>query len=196
MAMSLAWSAMVCIPAIVQVGLHISDAATADQGSLVNKARVLENVLHRVAENYAKLALLVDGMDVRDELQPEDLVMAAEQDTGSAVLAGLDDPDYVRALGVVENRKFFPLSYLKARVGMLVDTATGGQLFKIAAAPLRCVSPALEDAKTIMDQLIPVEESDATLVPARACPVPDQDEVAPCLYRIVDDQALLLGLSD
>jgi hypothetical protein len=122
--------------------------------------------------------------------------MGVEQDMGSAVLSTLEDPDAVAALGVVEDRRYFPLSYLKARVGMLRGTATSGQLFNIAAIPLRCVSPALDEAKTIIDQLIPVEEVDGALAAARTCPEPSEDEVAPCLYRIVDDQKILLALSD
>jgi hypothetical protein len=187
---------MTCTATKVQVGLHISDAATVDGESLISKARVLEAVLSRTAEDYAKLALWTDGVDVRGELLPGDLAMGVEQDTGSAVLSTLEDPDAVAALGVVEDRRYFPLSYLKARVGMLRGTATSGQLFNIAAIPLRCVSPALDEAKTIIDQLIPVEEVDGALAAARTCPEPSEDEVAPCLYRIVDDQKILLALSD
>jgi hypothetical protein len=187
---------MKCISAKVQVGIHISDAATVDRESLVSKAQVLETVLSRLAGDYAKLALWTDGVDVRDELLPADLAMDVAQDTGSAVLTALEDPESVSALGVVEDRKYFPLSNLKARIGILGSTATSGQFFNIAAIPLRCVSPALDEAKTIMEQLIPVEEIDGALVAARTCPEPTEEEVAPCLYRVVDDQALLLGLSD
>ncbi len=195
MAMSLAWSNMMCTPAAVQVGLDVSGAAPSEQASLLNRARVLESILQRVAGDYAKLALWVDGMDVRGNLDPEDLIMTLEQDPGSAVLISLDEPAYVESLGVAEGSKFHPLSYLKARVGILVETATSGRVFSIAAVPLQCVSTSLDDAKNIMDQLIPVEDGDEALIPARTCPAPEQDEVAPCLYRIIDDQALLLGLS-
>ncbi len=196
MAMSLAWSAMTCTSAKVQVGIHISDAAAEDRESLVSKAQVLETVLSRLAGDYAKLALWTDGVDVRGELLPDDLDMDVTQDTDSTVLTALEDPEYVSALGVDKDRRYFPLSYLKARIGILGSTATSGQLFNIAAIPLRCVPPALDEAKTIMEQLIPVEESDGGLVADRGCPEPAEDEVAPCLYRIVDEQALLLGLAD
>jgi hypothetical protein len=187
---------MECTAAKVQVSLHISDATTVDPETLIRKAQVLETVLSRMAGDYAKLALWTDGVDVRGELQTDDLAIEVEQDTGSTVLTTLEDPESVAALRVVEDRKYFPLSFLKARIAILRGTATSGQLFNIAAIPLRCVSPALDEARTVVEQLIPVKEVDGALVAARACPEPAEDEVAPCLYRIVDDQKLLLELSD
>jgi hypothetical protein len=192
MARHLAWAAMQCTPALPRIGITLSGEAAGNPEPVINKIRVFESALVHAAAAHARLALLVDAEDAAGDLQPADLAPGP----GEALpgWAYLEDVDYVKSLSVVEERKYFPLSNLKARVGRLISTATSGD-FMVAAGALSCVNPALEEAKMIMDQLIPVEEANDLLQPARSCPLSEDEAVAPCLYRIVDGWGMLLDLA-
>ncbi|MCP4603586.1 MAG: hypothetical protein GY847_24225 [Proteobacteria bacterium] len=198
MAKGLAWSTMVCGPSSIRVGVNFTANFTGDRGAFLGQARILERILSRVAEDHAKLSLLVDGVDDTGELDPEDLVeVKTTEDFGEKDLKDIDylgDEEHVAELGVVPLRKYLPLSNLKARVGELATTATEGD-FKVAASTLSCVTTAFEESKELLAEMIPTTETDASVEADRSCSKSNDQTTAPCLYQLVDNQAALLELT-
>ncbi|MCP4680399.1 MAG: hypothetical protein GY854_33925 [Deltaproteobacteria bacterium] len=195
MAKGLAWSMLSCEPALVHVGVNFLSDFSGDRAVYLSRARILERVLLRVANDHARLALLVDGVDVAGELTPDDL----DESKSAAHISETDylkssNEDYIAGLEVVMARRYFPLSNLKARVGMLIDTATQGD-FKVSEASLSCVTPAFEEAKKLLFEMVPTVRTGGRVDMARPCAEPTGEEDTSCLYRIVDWQAVLLELA-
>ena len=195
MAKGLAWSMLSCEPASVHVGVNFLPDFIGDRAVSLRRARTLERVLLRAANDYARLALLVDGVDVAGELSPDDL----DESKSAVDISEIDylkssNEEYITGLGVVMSRRHLPLSNLKARVGMLIDTATQGD-FKVTEASLSCVTPAFEEAKKLLSEMIPTNRATGSIDMERPCAEPTGEEDASCLYRIVDLQAALLELA-
>ena len=64
----------------MEVGVSFTIDFAGDRAEVVHKARIFERVLSQTANDYAKLALLVDGLDVTGELAPEDLAQVSHPD--------------------------------------------------------------------------------------------------------------------
>ncbi len=195
MAKGLAWSMLYCEPASVHVGVNFLADFEGDRAVSLRRARTLERVLLRAANDYARLALLVDGTDVAGELSPDDL----DESESTVDISEIDylkssNEDYITGLGVVMSRRYLPLSNLKARVGMLIDTATQGD-FKVTEASLSCVTPAFEEAQKLLSEMVPTNRASGRIGMERPCADPTGEEDASCLYRIVDLQAALLELT-
>jgi len=180
-AKNLAWAHLRCEGASARVGLVVSPAFTGDRATIASQAERVELALASVARSHAALALLVDGEDDTGELTPEDLVEVAAE--GGVLPDYVNQPDVLAGYSVVADRVHLPLSALKARLGMLAESATSGD-YTLAAGPLPCVIPAFEEAHSMIDSLVPAIGT-GELQPDRTSG----------LYRVVDAQQTLLGLA-
>jgi hypothetical protein len=180
-AKALAWAHMRCEGASARVGLVLSPAFTGDRARITATAAEVEQALTLVAHSHAMLALLVDGVDDTGEIAPTDLEENSAED--ETLPSYLEQPDLLATYAVVAERAHLPLSGLKARLGMLIETATAGD-YQLAAGPLPCVRPAFEEAHSLIDSLVPTTEG--------AAPQPNRDLG---LYRVVDAQQALLELA-
>ncbi len=193
MAKWIAWSMLTCWPAAVKLSVDFSPEYEDDRTDFLARVRKLERVLARTANKYAALALLVDGVDVTSELEPQDLTETVSENTPE--IDYLKSETDVEDLGVVFSRRFLPLSGLKARVKMLAGTATQGD-FLITSNALPCITPAFEEAASLLGEMIPAVNSGADLEMDRACSITSIEADTPCLYRVVDEQAALLTLAE
>lgn len=207
-AKALAWATMFCEPASVRIGIAFSQDMTVDRGIYLAKVNVLQRALTRMANDHARLALLVDGADDAGHLLPEHLAeesVPVDGDDGQeypefaylddlSQLSYLRDGEYIRGFNVVEEKKYLPLQQLKARAGMLAEEGTSGS-FKVALGLLECVTPAFQDVHSMLEQLIPSKVgAGGAIEEDRACSGNDGQDGIPCLYRILDSQTALLGI--
>jgi hypothetical protein len=204
MAKLLGWASMECDSATVRIGLEISeDIDEQTRQEIVAKTRVVERVLQRAANDYAYLALLVDGIDSTGMLNLEDLRAVPGEESGQmaylmeeALDSGVTDEYESRKkqLKIIDGREYLPLPYLRSRVGWLELVATGGA-YDLTANAVSCVRPALENATGLLDEMIPVVlQGEAELVVDRSCGSVGDAARAPCAYSILDGRALLLSL--
>lgn len=194
---ALAWSRINCEPALVEVAIRFLPGALlqeVDKTALVHKATVLELALSRMATDLAKLSLLLDGEDDAGKMTAESLIPTYTKENPMPEFLEKAE-DY----GVVQERKYLPLDKLKARVGWMTEFATSGT-FKLAAGVLPCVTPALESARAILEQMVPVIETSGGSGNGfdvdRTCSRAKASHLAPCLFSLRDDQLTLINISD
>jgi hypothetical protein len=197
----LAWAGLRCAPSTAEVRASYSGDFAGDRAGHAAAARLLERVLTRLAGHRAMLGLLVDGSDVTGEVAPaaftENLLADATAHPEVLALDYLRDDRILCALCVVPDRRHLPLSGLLARLGVLVGAA-GDSGFPVTAGAMSCVTPAFEEARELLYDLLPVTDPGLCAACAgdgAADPSALSPDRGAGLYRVVDAiEALLAGL--
>lgn len=200
----LAWTKMTCTPSEVHISAQISDK-TYSSALTLHLLRALERELTPIADDYARLSLLLEGYDLRT-----DQSLTGEFDNSDA--SSLDDSvDQYYDYSSLEDenippvdieRAYFPIEALKARVYWLKRTAvnsSGG--FNITAGIYDCLQPALDSAADLMLKMAPAglqtdDEDNISYSADTSCETVEntEDTDPECLYALLERQANLLNL--
>lgn len=183
----LAWAYIECGSTDAEVAVEFTPLFGGSRLPILSRAAALEEMLDGIMPHAKQISILVDGVDPSGGLVAADLEEEYDESLRPGPSGGLALED----LGehpFIADRETLPLSGLKGRLGMLMQEATNGD-YKIAAGPLPCVGPALEEAWWMVEGLIPM-----------SCDDEDNDGVyEQCeldrtrgLYRVLDGMNLLV----
>ena len=196
---------MRCTASSVEISPRVT-ADMADQPSIIQKSEALQSALRDIADDYAWLSLLLDGVDVStsQDLSPDfEKSATGGLDENSDQYYDFSSLDAADIPPLDLNRKYLPVEALKARIYWLSRVSmnsSGG--FRITAGNFDCLQPALDDAASLLLAMVPVvrNQTDGAddYVADTQCersgavgidPVP-----VPCLYNLISLQAELLDL--